>query len=137
MLEDTAKTAVVEVEGQVAELCAAAAENEKVADNLERAARVLGAKVPPRLTPKTGARSSSTFDLGRNEKSIILQTATERIVKIVEMAAPNGDVDGLGKLLRESGKLAAILGAPAKEDSRLAELCSNIIRAYQVGEYHA
>jgi rubrerythrin len=32
MLEDTAKTAVVEVEGQVAELCAAAAENEKVAD---------------------------------------------------------------------------------------------------------
>lgn len=54
----------------------------------------------------------------------------------MEMAAPNGDVDGLGKLLHDSGKLSAILGARVKEDSRLAELCANIIRAYQVGEYH-
>ena len=75
MLEDTAKTAVVEVEGQVAELRAAAAENEKVVDNLERAARVLGAKVRPRLTPKIGAQSSSTFDRGGNERSIILQSS--------------------------------------------------------------
>ena len=63
-------------------------------DNLERAARVLGAKVPPRLTLKTGVQSSSTLNLGRNERSIILQTATECIVKIVETAAPNGNVDG-------------------------------------------
>ena len=114
MLEDTAKTAVVEVEGQVAELRAAAAENEKVVDNVERAARVLGAKVRPRLIPKIGAQSSSTFDRGRDERSIILRSATECIVKIVEMAAPNGDVDGLGKLLHDSGKLSAILGAPAR-----------------------
>ena len=106
-------------------------------DNLERAARVLGAKVPPRLTLKTGVQSSSTLNLGRNERSIILQTATECIVKILEMAAPNGDVDGLlGKLLHDSGKLSAILGEPLTEDSRLAELCANILRAYQVVEYH-
>ena len=43
---------------------------------------------------------------------------------------------GLGKLLHDSGKLSAILGAPVNEDSRLAELCANIIRAYQVCEYH-
>jgi len=53
--------------------------------------------------------------------------------KILDVAAINGDVDGLRKLLHESGKLSAIFGAPLeKEDAGTSEIIENIVRVYQL-----
>ena len=53
--------------------------------------------------------------------------------KILDVAAINGDVDGLRKLMHESGKLSAIFGAPLeKEDAEASEIIENIVRVYQL-----
>ena len=132
MLEDTAKAAVEEVNGRLAELSATIAEHEKEVDSLWSVAQILEIDTPERLTPNTGKSSSSVSTLGRNELSIIRQTAEKCIDKIVNIAAPNGDADGMCKLLQDSGKLSALLGAPIKDDAELGKLRANIAQAYQV-----
>ena len=102
-------------------------------DSLAGIAQALKAKAPSRLTPKTGTQSSSTAAVGRNERQAILQTLVSCFDKILDVAAINGDVDGLRKLLHESGKLSAIFGAPLeKEDAETSEIIENIVRVYQL-----
>ena len=102
-------------------------------DSLAGIAQALKAKAPSRLTPKTGTQSSSTGAVGRNERQAILQTLVNCFEKILDVAAINGDVDGLRKLLHESGKLSAIFGAPLeKEDAETSEIIENIVRVYQL-----
>ena len=102
-------------------------------DSLAGIAQALKAKAPSRLTPKTGTQSSSTGAVGRNERQAILQTLVNCFEKILDVAAINGDVDGLRKLLHESGKLSAIFGAPLeKEDAGTSEIIENIVRVYKL-----
>lgn len=105
-------------------------------DSLAGIAQALKAKAPSRLTPKTGTQSSSTGAVGRNERQAILQTLVicfEKILDVANVAAINGDVDGLRKLLHESGKLSAIFGASLeKEDAGTSEIIENIVRVYQL-----
>lgn len=102
-------------------------------DSLAGIAQALKAKAPSRLTPKTGTQSSSTGAVGRNERQAILQTLVNCFEKTLDVAAINGDVDGLRKLLHESGKLSAIFGASLeKEDAGTSEIIENIVRVYQL-----
>ena len=158
MLEGTAKTVAEGYEAEVADLHATIAEHEKEVcckvtiqrcfqyidhyfcdiscnkvDSLAGVAQALKAKAPSRLTPKTGTQSSSTAGVGRNERQAILQTLVSCFEKILDVAAVNGDVDGLRKLLHESGKLSAIFGAPLeKEEAEISEIIENIVRVYQL-----
>jgi hypothetical protein len=110
MLQDTAAAAAAEAQSRVAEVEAALEKANQEVSDLEHAARVLGVDVPSRLTASTGANSLSASDLGRNERTAIVKTAVGCVVRIVEIAAPNGDTEGLGLLLNESGKLSQLFG---------------------------
>ena len=48
------------------------------------------------------------------------------------MAAPNGDTEGLGLLLNESGKLSQLFGASQKQDAGLAQIQGNVVGAYRI-----
>ena len=132
MLEDTFNAATELANDRVVELSAEVAKYKEEVDSLARVAQILHIETSDRLTDKTGQKSGSALTLGRNERLIILQTAEKCIAKIIEIAAPNGDADGLVKLLQDSGKLSAILETPVEDVSELLQLRMNIVQAFQV-----